>query len=61
MYTRDAYYKAEEENKVYVMRTPLSKYGYSYLGKPEYIKRVEQRATAVIMARQLKKGVFHGI
>lgn len=61
MYTKDAYYKVEEENKVFVMRTPLSEYGYCYLGKPDYIKRVEQHATAVIMARQLKKGVFHGI
>lgn len=56
MYTRDAYYKVEEENKVYVLKTP-----YYYLGKPDYIKRVEQRTTAVIMTRQLKKGVFHGI
>ncbi len=69
-FTKDKYYGNTEANDASVIRyfnwdnkTLCEVFGgdYFYIGKPDYIKRVEQRATAVIMARQLKKGVFHGI
>ena len=55
-FTRDMYVLLP--HPIIGYRTHLNEGKYVYMGKPDYITRVENRTKAIIEMRQITKGVF---